>query len=514
MGVAPRYVTLSDYLRVLRANRLLILVVAVAFAGAAYALASQEPNTYEARTALSFAERGEDVELLEGNAQPVVTADFRPAVAAELIDRKKSLEIVRRALDFNVSVSRLREVVSAEVATPTNLLYITVRWGDARQASQIANEVARAIRQTETRKRRAQIKAAAGSLRRRFRRLDPQNPITRSAFQDRISQLQALAGFSRPIEIVRPATVPGAPVSPRPVRNGLLGLLLGLTLGILAAFVRDALDRRLKQPQDVQHHLDLPVLGHVGESSLGKVPTANGDGGLSETEVEAFRILRVNLDFTFRSPPGLIAVTSGLPEEGKSTVAISLASVSAAAGRRTALLECDLRRPSISTRLGVARGPGLTDYLAGLAEMAEVRQELRFSNVSVPVGGPNGNQAAGPVEPESVVCVTAGDFRSHAGELLGSTRFREMLDQMRQEFDLVVLDTAPLLSVVDTRNLLPLVDGVLVCVRASRTTRDEADATKDALNRLPERTTGVVVTGLRPSDGAYYGYYTYETESQ
>jgi len=514
MGLAPRYVTLRDYLRVLRANRLLILTVALAFAAAAYALASKEPKTYEARTTLSFAERGEDIELLEGNGQPIVTADIRPAVAAELIDRRESLEAVRRELSFGVPVARLREVVSAEVTTPTNLLAVTVRWGDARQAAEMANEVARAVRRTETRKRRILVRAAAKSLRRRFRRLNPQDPLTRAAFQERISRLEALAGFSRPIEIVRPATVPGAAVSPRPVRNALLGLLLGLTIGIAAAFVRDALDRRIKGAKEIQEHLAMPVLAHVGDTSLGRVPATNGNGGLSEAEVEAFRILRVNVDFTFKFPPRVIAVTSGLPEEGKSTVAIALSSVSAAAGRRTALVECDLRRPSVSARLGIARGPGLSDYLAGRAEMAEVRQELRFANANVPSGPMNGGRAGGVDEQQSVVCITAGDTRSQSGDLLGSKRFKQLLDQMRTEFDLVVLDTSPLLSVVDTRSLLPLVDGVLLCVRASRTTREEADATQDALGKLPERATGLVITGLRQSDQDYYGYYSYTTEDR
>jgi succinoglycan biosynthesis transport protein ExoP len=412
-----------------------------------------------------------------------------------------------KKLDLKGPVSRVQGAVDGRVTLTTNLLVINARWGSGKGAAAVANGFARVIKESETRDRRAQFQTAEKTLRQRFRKTDPQNPITRAAYEDRIARLDALSELADPVDIVRAAGVPNSPVSPKPLLNAGLGLVLGLTLGILAAFLRDALDRRLRGSHDVQEHLKLPVLGHVGDPSLGRVPAPNGQGGLTEAEVEAFRILRVNLDFTFESTPQVVAITSGLPEEGKSTVAISLASVSAAAGKRTALVECDLRRPSVSGRLGISRAPGLTEYLAGQAELTEIRQELPFSNA---VGGANGSRK--DAYPKGVVCVTAGDVRSHAGDMLGSERFKYVLDRMREEFDLVVLDTAPLLSVVDTRELLPLVDGVLLCVRASRTTREEADATKEALSKLPPRETGLVITGLRPTDEAYYGYYSYEAD--
>jgi len=109
--------------------------------------------------------------------------------------------------------------------------------------------------------------------------------------------------------------------------------------------------------------------------------------------------------------------------------------------------------------------------------------------------------------------VTAGAAVGQLGAALASERFRKLLTQAKERYELIVLDTPPLLAVADTRELLPQVDAVLLCVRASRTTRDEAQAARQALAALPNRPTGLVVTGVRSGDEQYYGYYSYAYES-
>jgi polysaccharide biosynthesis transport protein len=379
----------------------------------------------------------------------------------------------------------------------------------------VADGFAREVRQLAIEERREQVDDAVASIRGRIRRLESttSNPVARTArraaLKEQISQLEAQAELARPIEIVRFASPPGSPASPRPLRNAALGLIVGLTLAISAAFVRDALDRRLRRSAEIQEHLGLPLLGHLSESALGSVPGANGAGRrLSDPDLEAARILRVNLDFVFRPRPRSIAVTSGLPEEGKSTVAIALASVSATAGRRTLLVECDLRRPAFTRRLGIAPEPGLTQYLDGLAGLDEIMQEVALG----PALGFDGVGLGGP-EPRTVgsslVCVPAGRPTDHPADMLGSARFPAFLDEVGERFEFVVLDTAPLLSVVDTRELLPHVGGVLLCVRAASTTDDEAKAAKQALEYLPDRPIALVVTGVRKGEEGDYGYYSY-----
>jgi Mrp family chromosome partitioning ATPase len=187
-----------------------------------------------------------------------------------------------------------------------------------------------------------------------------------------------------------------------------------------------------------------------------------------------------------------------------------LAMANAAAGQRTLLMECDLRRPSLAKQLAVKPVPGLVDYLSSQAPEVDVIQP-----VSVPIprsivavnGAASGT--AGREEKLHLDCVMAGSRALRPAELLASQRFQTFLANVAGRYDRVVLDTSPLLPVVDTLELVQQVDAILFCIRASRTNRDQARAAKTALQRLPSRPTGLVVTGMRPSEQAAYGYYSY-----
>lgn len=289
----------------------------------------------------------------------------------------------------------------------------------------------------------------------------------------------------------------------------MLAAFLGLLIGLVAALVRESLDRRLHSAAEIQAELELPVVGMVRTGAMGLAAfSTDGSKQLDDRDIEAYRILRNNLEFLdVDKQPRSVLVTSGLPEEGKSTVASSLAQTSAAAGTRTLLLECDLRRPTLPGRLGLNSEPGLTDYLVRRFDVSEVIQQV--------TGAVDAETAPG-IDTDGhppLACVTAGSMSPRPAEALGSERFKAFLAEAVETYELVVIDTSPLLSVVDTRELVALVDAVLLCVRVSRTTRDQMVAAKATLDLFPPRPTGVVITAVRGQEEPDYGYYAYNYSS-
>jgi succinoglycan biosynthesis transport protein ExoP len=311
------------------------------------------------------------------------------------------------------------------------------------------------------------------------------------------------------VEIVQAATPPTSTASPRPVRNTLIGLALGLVLGLLAAFGRDALDRRVRSSHEVYDELGLPVLGRVSHTALGQPGLVrNGKAPMSDADFEAFRVLRMNLAYLAKGEPvSSVLVTSGLPEEGKSTVSAALASAAVLAGQRTLLVECDLRRPCFAQRFAIQPQPGLTDYLLGNANPQDILQTVELSE---PVRV-NGSAAAPPASDSAgtLVCIAGGTLVSNPAELLIGERFKDFLEKVSKAYDLVVLDASPLLAVVDPMEILPRVDAAIICVRAQQTTREQARAARVALSSLPERPMGAVLTGMRRGDPDAYDYYGY-----
>lgn len=508
MTDAPRYTNLRDYLRVIRQHRLLIVVVALVFTAAAFGLTARGTPVYQAQASVQLNDPNQYAGLIGNALAPSETSDTRATVLASVATRPSTITAVKSQLHSSLPVAILRGKLSAQYQGSTGLVQLTAVDTNAQFAAALANAFANQVVVVSTSAQRALLSSAANRLAKRDKSV-PNNPasqLTRTLDADQVARLRVLADIAQPAQLGQPASVPGTPISPRPVRNTLLGLVLGLALGLLAAFVRDSLDRRLRSSREIQEHLKMPLLGLVRHDALGHAGFVNNGKSAPKGEIEAFRIMRTNLEFLeVDEPLRSVVVTSGLPEEGKSTVAAALAWVSAMAGKSTLLVECDLRRPSLAERLGIKQSPGLSEYLAGKAEPADVVQ-------TVAVGESGGNGDAPPAP--AVAAITAGASAPRPAELLGSKRFSQFLAEVRMAYDFVVLDSAPLLAVSDTLELLALVDGVVVCVRASRVTRDQARAARAALDHLPAKPAGLVVTDVRGREVEDYGYYSYAYTSK
>ncbi|HEV2775662.1 MAG TPA: Wzz/FepE/Etk N-terminal domain-containing protein [Solirubrobacteraceae bacterium] len=515
-----RHVSLRDLLRVLRKARGSIVVLTLLCAAIAAGWALSREREYAATARVTFQAESRSNAVAGVNAAPSQTGAQLAAAGAATMLSAEVLQRVRGRLRSDRTIGELRPMLETSVDPSSALVSVTARADDRHLAAALANEVARGAVTIQKNQERERYARAAERLESQYEQLRPEGrsgsrtELAAANLLDRISTLRSLSLNASPARLAYSASVPAAPISPKPLRSGALGGLLGLLLGIAAAFVRNALDRRLRDSSQIKETLDLPVVGMVRIEALGNAAyVPNGRGPMTDQDVESFRILRKNVEFLdVDHPIKLIAVTSPLPEEGKSTVAASLAAAYAAAGRRTLLVECDLRRPSLPERLSVRRRPGLSDYLAGQVSAGEILQivTLAESDISAHGGAGADGDGDGPkLTAGKLVVIAAGSQSVRPAELLGSKRFRDFLAQVGAAYDTVVLDTPPLLSVSDTLEILPLVHCVLLCVRADQTTRDEARAVKDALARLPERTTGIVVTGLKPGREHDYGYYSH-----
>ncbi len=211
----------------------------------------------------------------------------------------------------------------------------------------------------------------------------------------------------------------------------------------------------------------------------------------SEPAAEAYRVLRTNLQFMgLDKPLQAVAITSATPSEGKSLTCANLAAAFAQAGQRVLLVDADLRRPTQAKLFGLNRRAwgGLTTVLAGTQELAEAVQETPVPGLSL--------LASGPIPP-------------NPAEMLGAQRMTDLLEKMKAQWDLVIVDTPPVLAVADASILAPRLDGVILVVRAGQVSYPQAKRAKEALDAVKARMLGTVVDGVQSQgrDGYYYYYY-------
>mgnify|MGYP000930294047 CR=1 FL=1 len=320
------------------------------------------------------------------------------------------------------------------------------------------------------------------------------------------------------IRIVDPAKPPAQPYRPDPTRNALGGLLTGFASGIAFVILRERADRSIHHPGDSPSYLGVAELGVIPSAAsnnrrLGQLSSAGTSGALTrksgqllvETETwhskpspvaEAFRSTLVSILYagTAGSRPNVIVFTSANPSEGKSTVVSNLAIALAEVGNKVLLIDADLRKPRLHQIYDVPSTPGLTDVLASPGTSPTVLGEC-VHVTAVP----------------GLFLLTAGVRTSTATNLLYSQRMRELLKELKQQFDVIVIDTPPMLQIPDARVLGRLADRVILVIRSRFTTRDAAQA---AFRRFQEDGTEVLGTILncwnpKHSPYSYYGYYRY-----
>ncbi|MDN6259419.1 MAG: polysaccharide biosynthesis tyrosine autokinase, partial [Corynebacterium sp.] len=294
------------------------------------------------------------------------------------------------------------------------------------------------------------------------------------------------------------ALTPDAPSSPKTLQNAGIGILIGLVVGLAAAIIRGMTDRRIRDQHAITDIVGAPSVGSISTSD-----NLSGGGANNSTETagshvldfsaapviaaEQFRELRTNLRFLdVDNPPTVIAVTSGMPGEGKSTLATNLALALADDGERVCLVDADLRRPRVADYLDgdLQSEVGLSTVLSGAADVDAIVQDSGRDSLSV---------------------ITSGPQPPNPAELLGSQRFRDLLAELDSRYDYVVVDASPVIPVTDAALVASAADGIILAVRHGNTTVDQLTRTTTNLNQVSAHILGTVFTMTPKSEGK--GYY-------
>jgi capsular exopolysaccharide synthesis family protein len=288
--------------------------------------------------------------------------------------------------------------------------------------------------------------------------------------------------------IVDPASLPERPATPNMPRNVALSLVLGLLLGLGAAILRELLDTSVKSPEDVAEIANTAVMGNIlFDSGAAKKPLVTSLSSHAP-RVEAFRVLRTNLQFVdVDGDSKVFVVTSSVPDEGKTTTTTNLAITLAQAGQRVLLVEADLRRPKITEHLRLEPAVGLTTVLVGRIDLEDAVQDTSVENLSV---------------------LTSGSIPPNPAELLQSQAMKDVFAWARLEYDVVLVDAPPLLPVTDAALLTAQSDGALLVVRHGKTTKEQLAGSIKRLDAVEGRTLGVVLNMVpqRRTSGDGYGY--------
>lgn len=298
------------------------------------------------------------------------------------------------------------------------------------------------------------------------------------------------------------ARLPSSPSSPNTRLIVIVGALAGLAAGLVYAFVRHTVDRRVRHPRDIERETGISVIGTLPlERSMSEKRqvidfSLESQHGVSQHTIESMRELRTNLQFIdVDNPPRIIVVTSSVPGDGKSTVSVNLASSLAAAGQWAVLIDCDLRRPVIADIFEMPHDVGLTDVLAGRAELQDVAHR--------------------PSRDVPLAVIGSGRIPPNPSELLGSQRMRDFLAEISKSA-IVILDSPPVLPVTDAAVLAAGADGVLIVVSSGKTTFEVLQRAIANITRTSGRVLGVVLNRVprKGAESAYYGREYYSTHGR
>ncbi len=512
MDTEQANLSIEQVLGVLRRRAGWILLCFVLAAAAAYGFSKHQTKKYTATASLVFDNNqlGQQVAGL-----PVASSNNQLAqqnTNLKLVELGDMAAKTAGLLGQGLTKEKVGADLSVSAQGESNIVDVAATATSPVLAAGIANTYTNVFVREQQDSNHAYYASALKLVNKQLAALSPKEKAGTAglALQDRAQSLGVLAELRNGnVQIAQPATVPTSPSSPKVSRNTLLGAVLGLLLGLGLAFLLERLDRRIREPKDLEKVYGLPLLGVVPESSA-LSRSARGGGNeravLPPGEAESFQLIRAHLRyFNVDRQLRTLLVASAAPGDGKTTIARHLAAAAARMGSRVLLLEADLRRPTLARQLDVQSGPGLADVLIGAVSLSEATQLIDLDSQSV--DGSGGRTLD--------VLVAGAALPPNPGELVESHAMETLLERAQSAYDLVVIDTPPLTAVSDAFPLLRKVDGVIIVGRVGRNRRDVAERLHETLTGAGAPLLGVIANGFKARRNAPYSYaydYSYRSE--
>jgi capsular exopolysaccharide synthesis family protein len=498
---------LEHVLGILRRRAPWILLCFVLVAAASYGFSKHETKKYTATASLVFNNNQQAQQVAGLPAASASSPQAQQNTNLKLVQLGDMAAKAAASLGQGLTAAKVSADLSVSAQGESNIVDVAATATSPALAASIANTYTEQFVSEQQNANHTYYASALALVNKQLAALSPKERAGTAglALQDRAQSLGVLAELRNGnVQVAQAASVPTSPSSPKVSRNTVLGAVLGLLLGFGIAFLLERVDRRIREPKDLEAIYELPLLGVVPESAaLARSPRrgAGARGALPAGEAEAFHLIRAHLRyFNVDRQLHTLLVASAAPGDGKTTVARHLAGAAAAMGSRVLLLEADLRRPTLAQQFDVPAGHGIADVLIGSATLDEAVQTIALDEFS-------GARAKG----RTLDLLVAGvALPPNPGELIESHAMEALLERARSTYDLVVIDTPPLTAVSDAFPLLRKVDGVIIVGRVGRNRCDVAERLHETLRGAGAPLLGVIANGFKAGRlGGSYGY-TYD----
>lgn len=521
---------LRRYLTLLRKWGWLILLLTVLAGAGSYLYSQNIPPTYRTETVLLV---GQEQQSINPTFNDVYVNNNLAQAYSLLASQPSVLQKAAEAINWEGTWQSLYFSVSATAPQGGQTIRIAATAGTPERAQAIANEVARQVilqspvsqQQQAADSQRAFITEQQTLLQTQI--VNTQRQLTRlsqeAALETEQSKLddlnERIAGLQTKVDnwqrtylsmgtllnqaagkyvtVIAPAALPGSPISPNIPQNVLFAAIAGLVLSLGVVLLLEYLDDTIKTSEDVERVLNNTMLGSVARIH----PIRKAEDALITIKhprspiSEDYRVLRTNLRYSgIQNPGGALLVTSANPGEGKTTTAANLAVAMAQAGKRVVLVDADLRRPSMHRLFNLSNDKGLS---ALFLEDAPLLEDLLL-----------------PTSVPGLFVLPAGGPPPNPAEMLDSKRMNNLLSQLREQSDMVVLDSPPLLVVTDASILASRCSGALLVVDSGHTRTEAGRKVVEALSRSQVKVVGVVLNRVSSRRGGYYNSYYYYSSSK